>query len=82
MNPPPEIRPLRPTPMMVLFDVTGISAPYGVTVTVALTRMTYDPLIAAYRLRSARSVTVTVVPPAPPVVPAAKPSALFDHRPV
>src|SRR5262245_21569361 len=45
----------------------------------ALTRMTYGVLAAAYRTRSARVVTVTVVPPAPPVVPAAKPSAVLDQ---
>src|SRR5262245_35036831 len=81
-KPPFLIRPDLPTPMIVLFDVTGISKPNSGTVMVVPTRMTKAELDVAYLSRSGYVVTVTVCPAAPPVVPPlveANPSAVLDQ---
>src|SRR5215470_2372310 len=48
-------------------------------VMVALTRIVSASVAAANRTRSAWLVTVTVAPPAPPVVPVANPSGTLDQ---
>src|SRR5688572_27330887 len=78
-KPPPTISPLVPAPTMVLFDLTLSSVPFGVIVMGAPTLITYGSVAVTYLVRSARFVTVTVVPVAPPVVPPpveAKPSGV------
>jgi hypothetical protein len=56
-------------PTIVLFEATTMSEPKGSTATEPETRMTYGSSAAAYRASEAWSVTVTTLPPAPPVVP-------------
>src|SRR5919205_270690 len=64
---PQPVRPeLAPTPRIVLFAVRRTSS---LQEKLPLTRMTDAPDAATAVVRAERLVTVTVLPPAPPVVP-------------
>src|SRR5690349_1094699 len=77
-RPPLENPEFDPTPTIVLSEVTSCIGPGNASI--PLTRMTRGPAVAISARNCAAVVTVTVGPPAPPVVPL-RPQAFTDAHP-